>query len=431
MNSPSACDAVRDNMTNKESTTTKTTVVKTNGKAKKPKNRIKAATNKAIKKLGGVSATRRCLWLESVYTPFSCAPAHIPDERTSSSGLVTSRILRNTSNVTSLSGSSATTHNFGFLVQPHLSAGVYDLWETTGGSGTLTDINAAGTSWVLQTNWANLDAVMGAAGNVAKYRSTAIGVRVTYLGTELQRAGRVVAGLLPIAAAASTVAATGTKLSSFSTSGLTYSATVATITKSLEYMSEARISDGVFEYHWVPSAMPSYQTAAGSTGTTTNLLTTTTSGGNSVVPSFFNGPAGGGNVEGGQYMLMLFVEGDTTATSTANTNAYDIEFIMHGEVIPQSVYSVAYNMSPSPYDVAELQASINALASLPTGHQYTVAGGTPGNTNTPTPVDMSSAANNLSKGMKFAGDVYNNPVVKTMLRSTANGIFPGAGMLLP
>lgn len=355
---------------------------------------------------------KRCTWLESITNPFGCKAAHIPDERTGLAGAITSRYSYR-AGVSDSTGTS-TTHNNGWFVPPHLGAGLYQLNGSAGGS-TLSDLNAAGTSRVNQVNWPNLDSITSGATEYCRSRLTSLGVRVTYEGTELQRAGRFVAGVIPVTNGALTVASTGTFLSGLSTLTGSVTPSISALYQAMVYRVESRIEDGVFEYHWTPNGVPNYQLTSGSSATS-YLPFTTTAGAAVAPPTFFNGPASQGCVEGGQFAMVILILGDTTATATGISNVYSYDFIAHWEAIPENSYNAAYPIEDSPYDMRELQVVLNSIPMVPHGGNRSSA-----STNVETPKAMSTTSGFSFGDLKNVADtalaVYKNPAVQIAMKA--------------
>jgi len=296
-------------------------------------------------------AYARCL-----ITPFNAPPCHIPDPDVSPSGAVSSHYTYTTANA-AFSGT-ATSHSFGVLLYPYPSFSVNFLQELTAGSGTLSDLNAAGTTRSAASNAPNL-ASFGLTGY--RIRCSGAAVRIIYEGTELNRAGRIFGGNLPIAFPASSVASTGTQLSALSAVVNTTSATTTLLRQSLADVWEIRNpSDKVTEIAWKPSSVPHYQTYAGTP-------VTTTTAGAAVPTSVFSAPAGAAGAEAGQNALLLVVDGDVTPSASTLSNVYTIEVVWHWEVVPDDIQAVAYDLSPSHSHSAALDMAFNAMARAPTG----------------------------------------------------------------
>lgn len=369
-----------------------------------------------------VANAPHCDWLESLHMPFSCGPFQIPDDRTSASGVTTSRAYYRAA--ASTRTGTSTTHNTGWIVPPMLTAGIYQLQTVSAGSSQLSDLNAAGTAFVNNINWANQDSIVGGSSAVARGRTTAMGLRVTYEGTELNRSGKYVAGLVPITYTASTAPTTGTQLSPLSTLGKTIEPTLQQLYQLLEFRAEARVSDGVFEYAWQPAGVPNYQLCSG-TDDVGNLPSTTT-GGLSVSPSFYNSASGSAGVESGQYMMVFWIEGDTTSSAQSTGNVFAYEFIQHNEIIPSDLYSVAYNLKPSVYDMFAMQTALNTIETLPQGSitssAANTAGSNSGNSKDKNGKYVGSGGNFLLEGIKTAQAIYSNPIAKLAINAGRKAI---------
>lgn len=294
-------------------------------------------------------------WSSLLRDPFHRDPCHIPDDATMDSGVVTSRQLYQLTPF--LITGTANNHNGGFVLMPHPVFFLYSLYETSAGSLTLSDLNAAGTSYNGTQGAVSNAAGIMPSGLSGRVRMTAMGIRVTYEGTELNRAGRFFAGLCPVQFAASGVASTGTALSALSTICGSSSSTIASMKQCMTNMVSARVADGTFEAHWFPNGVPTYQSwASASTG----WLPLTTTAGAAVTPSALNAPPGLGGVQGGQNALVFFVENDYVASAAAFGNTYTVELVVHWEVIPSSPWSVPYSLSPSQFSSQQLQAALNS-----------------------------------------------------------------------
>lgn len=292
-------------------------------------------------------------WSGLLRNPFNSSPCHIPDDATMDSGVVTSKQLYQL--VPSAIGGQGTVHTGGLLIMPHPFWYIYPLYEDLVGSQTLTDLNGGNAYLMGQTHASNVYGIFpnGISGRV---RMTALGIRVTYEGTELNRAGRIFAGLCPIQFPAKGTA-TGTALSPLSTICGSPSSAISTMKQCMTNMVSARVSDGTFEVHWFPNGVPTYQSMA---ATSQGWLPYTTTNGAAVNPSAFNAPPGLGGVQGGQNVLVVFVENDVVTAAQGYGNMYTAEIVAHWEVIPSSPWSVPYSLSPSPYSSVQLQAALNA-----------------------------------------------------------------------
>lgn len=202
--------------------------------------------------------TRGNGYLRTLQQPFTAPPTHIPDQVVQESGLVTSR----TYGVFTPSGlgGTSTTHNGGMLILPNANYAVITLAEVTVGAGTLSDTNLAGNALVGGVSVPNFSSLFSQTNNAgARIRPVSIGVRVTYEGTELNRSGRYYAGLCPVSGAAVSSSATPFPLSPLSTICSSSISTLSNLRNCMTELSTARVSDGTFEFHWLPVNVPSYQ----------------------------------------------------------------------------------------------------------------------------------------------------------------------------
>lgn len=276
------------------------------------------------------------------------------------SGLVTSKSYYTFTPQTN-DGTAGTVHAGGLLFLPFAKNAVFLLEESGIASGNLTDLTPSGNLYAIGSIPSNASvpnySTMGSGAN--KTRLAALGVRVTYEGTELNRAGRYYAGLCPINSPAQAGSATPFPLSPLSTICSSYIASTTVLRRCMSNYSTARVADGTFEFTWAPSTTPSYQQDIQGTGYSTTFPLFGSTGNQYVTPSYFNGPIQGNCVESGQNALVFWVEGDNTSAVTATGNAYAIEVIWHWEVVPGNSAAVPYTLSLSPYDVSSLARTLN------------------------------------------------------------------------
>jgi hypothetical protein len=296
--------------------------------------------------------------------PFNAPPCHIPDPDVAPSGAISSH-KSITSAPLAISGTS-TTHTFGFVLLPYPQNAFVVLQENVAGGGQVTDVGATGvfSSAVSVPNIASL----GSQG--CRIRCTGAGIRIVYEGTELNRAGRIFGGNLPLALAASSVGTSGTNLSVLTTFAGVNTVPVAagTIRQSMSDCFEIRNpSDKVVEFLWKPSNTPHYQAYG------PGAVTGTTAGA-AVATSVYGAPAGGLGSEGGQNCLVVIVDGDVTPSATNTPNTYTVEAVWHWEVVPDDLQAVAYDLSPSFSNAPSLDMAFNTMARSPAGRALT--GGT-------------------------------------------------------
>jgi hypothetical protein len=331
---------------------------KKNTKIVKPQKVVVNVTPKTKNRPRRSKMSRASPWLRSLLDPFTYGAVHIPDERTVSSGLVTSKLNLRAS-ATAISGTS-TTHNFAMIIPPHINAGIFQADETVAANGLLQDVTTLGTAYNRRTLWPNAGA---AVPGTAKHRLVSLGVRVIYEGTELNRSARIMAGCMPSVAEGFSINSTGTIISPSSTILNTATPNITNYANGMINVVETR-SDGVLDAHWVPNGIPFYQLASANPA---GLLTNTATGSNLIPNSFFNCAPGSGGVEAGQNVFVVFIEADTVSAAAGNGNVYSFEFIAHWEVIPHDPTAVAYQITPSPYVVSELSSALNSIGNLPSG----------------------------------------------------------------
>lgn len=221
-------------------------------------------------------------------------------------------------------------------------------------------------------------------------RCTGMALRVTYQGTELQRAGRYYAGLCPLAHPAQGGDSTTNLLSPLSVVCNTPAPNTAQLKQCMTNQVSGRVTDGTFEAIWTPNGVPSYQNVADSLAGFEAYQAP--SAGGIVNSSIFATAQGDAGAQRGQHALVFFVEGDTPSAPANSGNAYTIEVIWHWEVVPQNPYAVAYDLTPSAYRVQELQTCLNAVRSSQ-GHVHQLAAvGTMGASNLNVPSESSMFA---------------------------------------
>jgi len=283
--------------------------------------------------------------------PFSSTGAHIPDDLVTPSCLMTSKYhFRGT--FQAISGTSGSIKSGGVLVHPYPVATL--LQEVVSGDNILTDVNAAGTASYGSIAIPNLSAL----GN-GLIRCVGIGVTIMYEGTELNRAGRFIAGLIPIAYQASAIASTGTVASQLSTVTNYPQATVTSLRNLMTKSSESRSSgDGAFEAHWEPSGVPHYQALVSSQWATSGSGVTP-------VDSVYSIQGGANGAERGENALVVLIEGDNTSSASDATNVYSINIVWHWEVVPSDPTAITTEVTPSTADSTALDAVLNMTQRVP------------------------------------------------------------------
>nr|WRQ65413.1 hypothetical protein [Tolivirales sp.] len=349
--------------------------------------------------------SRGSVWGASVLDPFSNPPVSIPDDRTMFSGNCTSRLYQ----VISAEGDTeSTNHNFAVLVNPYPLHAMCALRQV-GTAGVVSDVRADGSqtpSWAVP----NYDAMVGEA---AMIRCTGIGVKVNYLGTELNRAGRVSMGLIPIVFNARTLGGAGKQLSQVSTLMDTGEPNVSNIINFMKARTVGRISDGTMKYSWRPNGCPSYQATDSS-----DFLPAAADINTSYPGTVYEAPMGGNGFQAGQNVLVIAITGDHTTESQEVSGEYSFDVVWHWEIIPSNPTSIAYPLTSSHYDPLALAAALNSFgkgtnSDTPLQNDnYTVRpAGTKGTTPTPT-------SGYLERGMRY--------LIETGIPVAANNYFGAA-----
>jgi len=232
------------------------------------------------------------------------------------------------------------------------------LGETTTGSGVLTDQDSSGGNNNLNPI-PNLNQISGVHGRI---RCTGMAARVTYEGTELTRAGRFVAGHpnvvnFPTSRGSAVGTAQYSAVSTWSKNA-TATTPLGDLQQVLRNVTTARIADGVFEAHWLPSGIPQYMSVF--EGGPSLLISAQTQG----YHPLNQGPGLIGQ-ESGQSALVILIDGDVTSVAATIGNPYSIELIWHWEYIPENLYTTVLPLSPSPFLPMELAAVLNRIQQVP------------------------------------------------------------------
>jgi hypothetical protein len=300
-------------------------------------------------------------WQNALRDPFRSSGAHIPDTSTNVSGLVKSEI-HTVFTPRNVGAAVSNTHTAGFILSPAPFSLITPLAGTAADVTKVSDVNATGTGWIYGTPEPipNLGAF---AKNMARYRCVAMGVTIIYQGTELNRAGRFVAGLAPVQHGASSVAVSGTVLSKLSTIGDAGPVQdYTTVRNSLNDYAVSKVGDTEFNVCWKPNGVPTYQ-GQNTDGTETQMLPSVTVAGARVIESLHAGPAGDPCVAYGSNLLVVLIENDYVGTASTTGNQYTVDITVHWEVIPDTKYGVAYPLSPSLSNPQALTAALNDCSS--------------------------------------------------------------------
>jgi len=283
-------------------------------------------------------------WARSVMEPFSAPPASIPDPMSAPS--MKAKSLSSLSFQTYDASTTPTNvHGALVMVQPAPFSGVITArmgWNSTTDKfvsiGPNLETVVPNYSSVFPTSGTGTEAVTG---DDYRYRCTAMGVRLTYTGSELNRGGQVVIGLMEPDLSPGTNDAW---FMSFGGSGLTLSGLLdrTTVLRRMSRYKVFREWDSTLEFESIPSGCPIYQPLSinsGATAPSPQLLSTT-----NPMP-----------------LLCIMILGDSTSVASSVGNAFDLEVVRHWEILSPSDLVTSIPMTPSPYDARQLEYCLNVF----------------------------------------------------------------------
>jgi hypothetical protein len=290
---------------------------------------------------GMIPKSRYPQWAKSVMEPFSEPPASIPDQLSAPS--LKMKSLSSLTFTTS-SPTANTSHGALVLIQPApiSSATVGQISYDPVGQVFVTVSN-------LETQVPNFTALFPTSGTTSqqvtvddyRYRCTAMGVRLTYTGTELQRGARVVIGFFEPDFSSNN---NDVYYETFGTAGLSLSGSLFP-NQVLNRMTRYKVFrewDSTMEFESIPSGTPLYHQA-------------TQASGNSYLPLVSL------SVSNHIPCLGIMITGDQTSVASTVGNNFDLEIVRHWEVICPSDLVTAIPMTPSPYDVKSLEYCLNVF----------------------------------------------------------------------
>lgn len=287
-------------------------------------------------------------WLSSFTRPFSTFPARIPDEQTSASIVARSVYKTRVVTVDNAVGGSVGTHGLVVCIAPipySDTAGIISFGNYNSTTATFAGFNAG------ITQIPNFQACFPVGAGVAdvfldsyRYRCTAFSARMMYEGTELNRAGEILAGIVE-ADAGYTNGVSGVGWCLGQTLANANGATVQSLTDHFKQYDVIRSPDGAVNVTSMPSGAPKYGQMTGNNAIQVqNTFVTTTN------------PLPG---------IMFIINGDTVPTASTIGNSWDLEVVWHWEILPPSAYVLAAAPEPSPFDVTQLAACLNSAQLLP------------------------------------------------------------------
>ncbi len=176
------------------------------------------------------------------------------------------------------------------------------------------------------------------------YRTTAFGIKLRYLGTELDRAGEVdFIQAFPIAFESITECDAET-LSYGYNRGAPSAKSPADIINRGKRVAFARTEDGTFTCNLLPSGVPSYHPLVSTSGTDQSK--------NYIDPVWPN--------------LFIMILGDKTDVAQNAGNQWALEICQHLEIRPATRYGSCIPVTPSPCDYRALQECLNMLECMST-----------------------------------------------------------------
>lgn len=295
-------------------------------------------------------------WKQALDNPFGDVTPHIPDDRTLLSGKLRTRTVY-AFIPTAQGGSGNNTNSSALIIRPRPYFHILRCAQTVSNSGLVRDTTSSGAGLDNASNAYAASGFWPGTTGSAMVRCVAIGVTISYQGTELNRAGRYTAGLIPVTRPAQTIGSTP-QLSALSTmvpvDGFG-AASLDSLRQAMQQSVTKRISDEELKLVWRPSGVPSYQ--RGSANVPVNQIT---GGGSSTECEFINNPGQDGQ-EPGSMNLVILVENDYVTTAATAGNMYQVRVDAHWEVIPDSQFDVVYPLTRSPYSPSALADALNSV----------------------------------------------------------------------
>jgi len=301
-------------------------------------------------------------WLRSVMDPWNHPPEGVPDEDCAPSVKYTSRFTQAfyTDDTSTTPG---VNHGILIGVAPYVNqttaiAGAGAIatrsWKESAGrySGNVnvyTMPNQASMFPLVQQGTAN-------STQSYSHRPTAMSATLFYAGAELNRSGRIVAGLIePMALAVSTTANT----QSYNPLNAAFGYAIATqpdigvseVKNRMRRLTTVRNPDGSVTVTWIPTGVPKYEP----------LVTASSSYVDQIFAHF--GP-----------VIVFAVDGDITSSASALGNVFQLDVVMHFEVQPLSRYALVIPPTPSPYDPLALAEALNHFQSMSSVTEEDVGG---------------------------------------------------------
>lgn len=297
-------------------------------------------------------------WLEAIKNPSITDPTGIPDDNTRSSfkySSHTSVVVRPQDNAATPS----TEHAVLMGISPYLHDP--DVSNTSFGQFTLLGYSSASDTFNTATSVAsrsppNTRAMIPSrtgAGSLAldsyDHRCTAMEIRISYSGTELQRSGVITAGLARAPSYGQNLYGSSVKTMNpidgvFGTDGslTSHAISVSDVHAQLVRRTTLRTEDGTTIVRWLPQGVPRYKAVCQSQDAISSSQR-------------YDDP-----------VILIMIRGDQTAAPSTFGNTYLVEIIAHWEISASNVRLHVAKPTPSPYDPNALAICLNAMESLST-----------------------------------------------------------------
>jgi len=328
-------------------------------RSKKKKNVVPASKKKSRTRNSTLrGAPKIPAWLNAIRDPWSHGPTSVPDESCQPSLKYESRFT-NSFLTSDTSATPGVNHGLLIGIGPYLFGP-----NSIPGAGAIAtrgfDSSANSFTGNISTSFMPNQGAMfppvtinaGSPSVAYTYRMTALSAKITYMGTELLRGGRITAGL---ASPESSPIVRATTAQSPNPINMVYSYTSTTlptqakqsIRNRLRRIATVRNPDGSTQVTWVPTGVPKYAPLIQDNTSTIN-------------PYLENlGPC-----------IFFLIDDDATSVPSAIGNSYQLDVVMHVEVIPLSRYALAVGPTPSPYDPSALSVCLNAFEMMSTVSEW-------------------------------------------------------------
>lgn len=203
----------------------------------------------------------------------------------------------------------------------------------------------------------------------AKVRCVGMGFALTYGGTETLRSATITVGTVTNGRNPTVVAVNGTndQFQSMIGAGQAAGLSVSDFKDAMTESTTFRVpSSGVVTGIWKPAGVPSYQLLnQANQQATTGRVAGTSASATATGVSGFNMPEGGAGLEENSAILAILIEGDSTSSSTAQGNVYNIKMKWIWELIPDQPRAITNDVTFSPARSEWIDDAFNRLAKIP------------------------------------------------------------------